>query len=77
MRALPFLVKIGSAGFRRFLCKISPHPNIRELEKIFWFLWDYDTETFQSRKAAIRENGEALAAMAGHGKDIISVLSEY
>lgn len=73
---MPFLVKIGSAKFRRFLCQISPHPNIRELEKIFFYLWDNDTETFYKKKKALAAGADAVNAMAGQGNDIVSVLSE-
>ncbi|KAF8504447.1 cytochrome P450 [Russula emetica] len=41
MRLIPSIVKIGSPEFRGFLAKFAPHPNIRKLREIAYFLPQY------------------------------------
>jgi hypothetical protein len=75
MRLIPSIVKIGSPGFRGFLAKIAPHPNIRKLREIIYFLYDTNKSIYQQRMHSITEAAKR-GADEGIGRDIVSVLSE-
>jgi hypothetical protein len=75
MRLIPSIVKIGSPGFRGFLAKIAPHPNIRKLREIIYFLYNTNKSIYQKRMHAITEAVENDAD-EGTDRDIISVLSK-
>jgi hypothetical protein len=77
MYTLPWLVKLGPAWFRRFLCKIAPHANIRELERIFFYLYNRDKEMFYNKKRTLAAGGDSVNGMIGQGKDIVSLLSMW
>jgi hypothetical protein len=75
MRLIPSIVKIGSPRFRGFFAKIAPHPNIRKLREIIYFLYNTNKSIYQKRAHAITEAAENDVD-EGTGQDIISVLSE-
>jgi hypothetical protein len=70
------MVKIGSPGFRGFLAKIAPHPNIRKLREIIYFLYNSNKSIYEQRLRAITEAAKN-GADEDTGRDIVSVLSEY
>lgn len=75
MRLIPSIVRIGPPKFRGFLAKITPHPNIRKLREIIYFLCDTNKAIYQQRVHTIAQ-AEKNGACEGTGKDIVSVLSE-
>ncbi|KAI9465871.1 cytochrome P450 [Lactarius psammicola] len=72
MRLIPSIVKIGTPGFRGFLAKIAPHPNIRKLREIIYFLYDTNKSIYQKRVRDITQ-AEKIDA-ENTGGDIVSVL---
>ena len=52
-----------------------PSKTLHKLRDIVDILHQTSIEIFESKKKAIDEGEDALAAQVGHGKDIISVLS--
>lgn len=75
MRLIPSIVKIGPPSFRGFLAKIAPHPNIRKLREIIYFLYNTNKSIYQERVHTIAQ-AENNSKCEGTGRDIISVLSE-
>ncbi len=75
MRLIPSIVKIGSPKYRDFLAKIAPHPNIRKLREIAYFLYNTNKSIYHQRVHAITQT-ENNGTCEGTGQDIISVLSE-
>lgn len=74
MRLIPSVVKIGLPGFRGFLARFAPHPNIRKLREIAYFLYDTNKSKYQQRVYAVMQANNG--ACEGKGRDIIGVLSE-
>jgi len=72
MRLIPHIVKIGPRKFRAFLARIAPHPNIRKLREIIYFLYDTNKSIYRERVQEI-----AQADNDDTGRDIVSVLSEH
>ena len=73
MRLIPSIVKIGTPSFRGFLAKIAPHPNIRKLREIIYFLFNTNTSIYQQRVHDITQ-AEKIGS-ENTGRDIVSVLS--
>ncbi|PPQ63163.1 hypothetical protein CVT24_005803 [Panaeolus cyanescens] len=71
---VPYLSKIGTRRFRRFIVDIFPSKVVRRTRDIIDVLHNTSVEIFESKKKALREGDEALAAQIGKGKDIISIL---
>jgi len=69
MRLIPHIVKIGPRKFRAFLARIAPHPNIRKLREIIYFLYDTNKSIYRERVQEI-----AQADNDDTGRDIVSVL---
>lgn len=75
MRLIPSIVKIGSPEFRGFLAKFAPHPNIRKLREIAYFLYNTNKSIYQQRVHPVTQV-ENDGACEGKGRDIISALGE-
>ena len=60
---------------RGFLAKIAPHPDIRKLRKIVYFLYDTNKSIYRQKAHAIAQ-AEDDDAREPTDRDIISVLSE-
>ncbi|KAH9975384.1 cytochrome P450 [Lactifluus volemus] len=73
MRLIPSIVKIGSPGFRGFLAKIAPHPNIRKLKEIIYLLYNSNKSIYEQRLRAITDTAKN-GADKDTGRDIVSVL---
>ena len=72
---LPFLVKIGSPRFRRWIIDHLPYKNLHEIRDIV-DTWDRTTtEIFEEKKKALKEGDEALAKQIGQARDLMSILS--
>ncbi|THH17362.1 hypothetical protein EW146_g3432 [Bondarzewia mesenterica] len=74
MRMIPHLVKFGSPRLRGFLAGIAPHPNIRKLKQIIYFLYGTNSAVYQKRVEDLSKGHDATEAMVGMGKDVISIL---
>ncbi|KAF4613945.1 hypothetical protein D9613_007572 [Agrocybe pediades] len=71
---LPYLTRIGTKRFRRWIVDHIPSEDIKRLRDIIDVLHETSVEIYQSKLAAIKQGDEALAAQIGRGKDIISIL---
>lgn len=71
---LPFLTKIGSPKFRRFVIDILPWKELRELRDVVDVLHNTAVEIIESKKKALAEGNDAIMRQVGQGKDIISIL---
>lgn len=75
MRLIPSIVKIGTPWFRGFLAKIAPHPNIRKLREIIYFLFNTNKSIYRQRVHDIMQ-AEKIGS-ENTDRDIVSVLSAY
>ena len=75
MGLVPSIVNRSSSTFRGFLAKIAPHPDIRKLRKIVYFLYDTNKSIYRQKAHAIAQ-AENDDAREPTDRDIISVLSE-
>ncbi|KAI0289886.1 cytochrome P450 [Multifurca ochricompacta] len=73
MRLIPYIVKFGSPNFRGFLAKIAPHPNIRKLREIIYFLHNTNSSIYRERIQSLEQESKGDGA-DGPRRDIISVL---
>ncbi|KAH7905029.1 cytochrome P450 [Hygrophoropsis aurantiaca] len=73
-RFIHLAVKIGPAGFRKWLVKVTPWKTLRELSDIVDIMDRTSTEVFESKKAALERGDEAVLQRVGQGKDIMSIL---
>lgn len=74
---MPKLARIGTPGFRKFVVDHLPFKVVKEVRDIVDVLYETSIEIFNSKRKALEEGDEALAAQVGRGKDIISILSEF
>lgn len=75
MRLVPSIAMTRSPEFRRLLAKFDPHPNIRKLKEIAYFLYNTNKAIHQQRVRAVTQP-EINGACDGKSRDIISVFSE-
>ncbi|KAF9057839.1 cytochrome P450 [Panaeolus papilionaceus] len=71
---IPYLSKIGTRRFQRFIVDNFPSTIVRKTRDVIDILHNTSVEIFESKKKALRDGDEALAEQIGRGKDIISVL---
>ncbi|PPQ69153.1 hypothetical protein CVT25_004533 [Psilocybe cyanescens] len=71
---MPKLARIGTPGFRKFVVDHLPFKVVKEVRDIVDVLYETSIEIFNSKRKALEEGDEALAAQVGRGKDIISIL---
>lgn len=71
---LPYLPKIGSAAFRRFLLKLIPRPDLLKMISIVDTLYSTSKGVFHGKKAALAEGKDVTAQDVDGRKDLISVL---
>lgn len=72
---LPYLVKIGSPRFRRFIVGLLPFQNVQRLRSIVDVMYNTSIEILDAKKRALEEGDDAVSRQIGKGKDIISILS--
>ena len=78
MRFIPSIVNRSSPAFRGFLAKIAPHPDIRKLRKIVYFLYDTHRSIYRQKAHAIAQaENDSAREPAATDRDIISVLSKF
>jgi len=71
---IPIVSKIGTARFRRAIVELIPSAHIKRIRDIIDVLHDTSVEIFETKKEALRQGDQALAAQIGRGEDIISIL---
>ncbi|KAF8798335.1 cytochrome P450 [Phlegmacium glaucopus] len=71
---MPIVTKIGTARFRRAIVNLIPLERVKQIRYIIDVCHETSVEIFESKKKALQEGDEALAAQIGRGKDIISIL---
>ena len=74
---MPIVSKIGTARFRRAIVDLIPLKDIKKIRAIVDVFHTTSVEIFETKKKALREGDQALAAQIGRGKDIISILSMF
>lgn len=70
------LSKIGTPRFRRMIVDLIPYKDLHKVRDIIDVLHKTSVEIYESKKKALEEGDESLAAQVGRGKDIMSVLSK-
>ncbi|EEB97273.1 hypothetical protein MPER_03450 [Moniliophthora perniciosa FA553] len=73
---LPWLMRIGSASFRRLIVQKVPWSVFADGEKIAYYMWDVSKEIYQEKKRALETGEEAVKEQLTGGKDILSILSK-
>jgi len=70
----PWLVKFGSAGFRRRVVEIFPNESVRQVVSIVDTMDETSHEIVEARKALLEQGEDALASQVGSGKDVMTCL---
>ncbi|PIL32261.1 cytochrome P450 [Ganoderma sinense ZZ0214-1] len=71
---LPFLVNIGTAGFRRRVVELIPLKDVQRMRYISDVMYERSVQIFNEKKAALEKDDEALKQEIGEGRDIMSIL---
>ncbi|TCD66192.1 cytochrome P450-dit2 [Steccherinum ochraceum] len=71
---LPYIVKIGSAQFRRRLLEWTPYPRLQRVREIVDTMDATAKEILRVKRAALERGDEELGRTVGQGKDILSTL---
>ncbi|KAF9063473.1 cytochrome P450 [Rhodocollybia butyracea] len=71
---LPYVSRIGSPGFRRFVVNILPWKDLHQLRDMSDYMQSIAVKVYESKKLAFEAGDEAVAEQIGRGKDIISIL---
>ena len=72
---LPFIIRLGTPQFRKFLVEHSPLKSIKDAKALIDVFHNTSVEIYEAKKHAFQKGNEELAAQIGQGKDIISILS--
>ena len=72
---MPFLVRLGTPQFRRFLVENSPFKLVKDMKVLIDVFHNTSIEIYEAKKHAFQQGDEELAAQIGQGKDVISILS--
>lgn len=73
----PFLTRIGSPRFRRWIVERSESAEVKKYRDIIDTCYNACIEVFDSRRKAIEEGHEVAEDQAGKGKDALSALSKF
>jgi len=71
---IPWVHRIGTPGFRRFLTTHGPSKAVKNLVDIIYVMSDTAQNIYRSKEKALREGDDAIKSQIGEGKDIISVM---
>ena len=72
---MPFIARLGTPNFRRFLVENSPLKLVKDMKALIDVLHNTSVEIYEAKKHAFQQGNEELAAQIVQGKDIISILS--
>ncbi|KAH9944845.1 cytochrome P450 monooxygenase [Amylocystis lapponica] len=70
----PYVVKLGSAAFRRRVLDVIPHKPLQKLKDIVDTMGHGAAEVFHVKKQAMEAGDDAVLQQVGEGKDIMSIL---
>lgn len=73
---IPLLVKLGPAGFRRFLLDIAPSPDLRKVKSVVDVMEGTSMEIFEQKVSALKQGDEMILRQVGEGKDVMSILCQ-
>ncbi len=73
---LPYIVKIGSAAFRRKALDWVPSKHLHAAKKIVDIMDDNAKDIYFKKKEALARGDEKVIDQIGQGKDIMSILSK-
>ncbi|CAE6506364.1 unnamed protein product [Rhizoctonia solani] len=73
VKVLPFVYRIGTPSFRRWMLKHIPHNDIQQLRYAVGIQNQQAEEVVQTRQALI-SSGDDLSSQAGRGRDIMTLL---
>ena len=71
---MPIVSKMGTARFRRAIVDLIPSKHVKKLRDIIDVLHSTSVEILETKKKALQEGDQALAAQISRGKDIMSIL---
>jgi cytochrome P450 len=71
---LPYVVKIGSPKFWRYIAEIIPWKELHDVLGMVDIMDQTSTSIFEAKKKALLMGDEAVSQQVGRGKDIMSVL---
>ncbi|KAH8101909.1 cytochrome P450 [Cristinia sonorae] len=71
---VPLSVYLGPPKFRRWLLNRYPYRKVQHLKNVVDTVWNKSIDIVGQRKAALEAGEEAVNAMVGGGKDIMSIL---
>ncbi|KAJ3743764.1 cytochrome P450 [Lentinula detonsa] len=74
LNILPYVSRIGTAGFRRFIIDILPWKDLHHLRDMIDYMHSIAEGIYQNKKRAFEMGDEAVAQQIGRGKDLISIL---
>lgn len=76
MQLLPLVLRIGSSTLRRRLLKFVPLPDLHKATVLVDAMSNSTQNILNGKKEAMERGDEAVLEQIGHGKDLMSLLSE-
>ena len=70
----PFVVKLGSARFRRFLLDHVPSKPIQRMKTVIDVMHQRSLDIYNEKKAAIERGDQETLLAVGERKDMLSIL---
>ena len=71
---VPFLMKLGPPGFRRFLIDISPSRDLKKVKDIVDIMAETSNGIYREKLEALKQGDKAVIEQVGQGKDVMSIL---
>ncbi|KAK7056277.1 hypothetical protein VNI00_002830 [Paramarasmius palmivorus] len=71
---LPWLMRIGSPSFRRFIVQTIPWSIFSDGEQLAYYMWDVAKGIYQDKQRAFEDGDETVLEQLTRGKDILSIL---
>ncbi|EEB89978.1 hypothetical protein MPER_11874, partial [Moniliophthora perniciosa FA553] len=72
---LPWGSRIGTPGFRRFVCNLFPWwKDLQDAKNLADDMWKMSTDIFRRRKKVLEMGGEEAQQDVGRGRDVLSLL---
>ncbi|KAE9403510.1 hypothetical protein BT96DRAFT_485758 [Gymnopus androsaceus JB14] len=68
MNVLPFVSRIGSASFRRFMLDLLPWKDAHHLRDMTDYIYNIAGEIFEAKKLALEKGNEVIAQQVGRGR---------
>ena len=71
---LPYVAKLGPAKFRRYMIDLIPLSTPKQIRALSDTFESASKEILAQKREALLGGGKAVEALAGKGKDIMSIL---